>query len=48
LGNQRKEMYDVFKDELVKRKIPFISVWGNQEEREQIIKMEINRIMHLP
>ena len=48
LGNQRKEMYDVFKDELVKRKIPFISVWGNQEEREQIIKKEINRIMHLP
>jgi HTH-type transcriptional repressor of NAD biosynthesis genes len=47
LGNQRKEMYDVFKDELVKRKIPFINVQGNQEEREQIIKRELNRYFHL-
>jgi len=45
LGNQRKEMYDVFKDELVKRKIPFIGVRGSQEEREQIIKKELNRII---
>ena len=47
LGNQRTQMYDVFKDELVKRKIPFIPVRGNQEEREQIIKRELNRYFHL-
>src|SRR5258706_1507806 len=48
LGNQRKEMYDAFKDELVKRNISFINVQGNHEEREQIIKRELNRIMLLP
>ena len=44
LGNQRNEMYDVFKNELVKRKIPFIDVRGNHEEREEIIKKELNRL----
>ncbi len=44
LGNQRKQMYDVFKDELVKRKISFINVRGNHDEREQIIKRELSRL----
>lgn len=42
LGNQQKEMYAVFKNELVKRKIPFINVRGNHDEREQIIKRELS------
>jgi HTH-type transcriptional repressor of NAD biosynthesis genes len=44
LGNQRKEMYAVFKNELVKRKIPLINVRGNLEERERIIKSELDRL----
>ena len=47
LGNQRKEMYDVFKNELVKRKIPFVNVHGNHDVREQIIKRELNRLFSI-
>jgi len=47
LGNQRKEMYDLFKDELVKRNIPFVPVHGNHEERERIIKRELNRLFSI-
>jgi len=44
LGNQRKQMYAVFKEELLKRKIPFVHVHGNHEDREQIIKRALSRL----
>ena len=47
LANERREMYFVFKDELVKRKIPFINVRGNHEEREEIVKSELNRLLEI-
>ncbi len=44
LANRRQGMYSEFKYELVKRKIPFINVQGNYDEREEIIKREMNNL----
>ncbi|HMP99840.1 MAG TPA: ATP-binding protein, partial [Cyclobacteriaceae bacterium] len=45
LGHMRKEMYEIFKNELEKRNIPYIKVQGDWEERKQIIKHAINLLI---
>ncbi len=42
LNGQRGEMMKIFEEELIKRNIQFIRVKGNWEEREEIIKREID------
>ena len=44
LGNQRNEMFDVFKNELEARSIPYIFVKGNWEEREAIVRGAVNKL----
>jgi HTH-type transcriptional repressor of NAD biosynthesis genes len=46
LGERRKEMYDIFKNELLVRNIPFVSVSGNYEGREAIVTKEIDELIH--
>ncbi len=49
LGTKRQEMYIVFKNELLKRKIPFIEVRGNYSEREKILKKYVDSMLpHSP
>ncbi|MBT1702989.1 AAA family ATPase [Chryseosolibacter indicus] len=45
LGEKRVEMYNVFKAELDKRRIPYPLVTGNYEEREQFLQHAINKIL---
>ncbi len=45
LGTQREKMMKVFEDELVKRNIQPIRVKGNWEERETIIKVEVDKLL---
>jgi HTH-type transcriptional repressor of NAD biosynthesis genes len=48
LGDERKreEMYEIFKNELERRNIPFVKVQGDWEEREKIILKEIAKLIH--
>ncbi len=48
LGTRRPEMYTVFKNELLKRKIQFIEVRGDFSEREKMLKDYINSILPHP
>jgi HTH-type transcriptional regulator, transcriptional repressor of NAD biosynthesis genes len=45
LGNRRQEMYEVFKNELDKRKISYLKVSGSYEERERFIRSVIDKIL---
>jgi HTH-type transcriptional repressor of NAD biosynthesis genes len=45
LGTQRQEMYNVFKNELLKREIPFIEVRGDFNQREKIVKEYVDSIL---
>lgn len=45
LPHLRKEMSQLFRSELVKRKIPFIEVKGTWSEREAIVTREIDRML---
>lgn len=45
LNESRDEMYQVFKEELLKRKIPFIEVKGTYAEREQLIRSWIDKMI---
>lgn len=47
LGERRKEMFEVFKAELEARKIPYILVKGNFEERTSFVKKELTKILNL-
>ena len=44
IGERRKEMLDVFKGELDKRNISYVSVTGSWDEREEIIKKEVDKL----
>jgi HTH-type transcriptional repressor of NAD biosynthesis genes len=44
LGERRQEMYTIFKNELLKRKIQFIEIRGDFNEREKMLKNYINSI----
>lgn len=43
---ERQAMYTTFKNELDRRKISYIKVWGSWEKREQIIVDSINSILN--
>lgn len=45
LGDRRKEMYEVFKDNLDRRNIPYLKVSGNYTERESYIKSVVDKIL---
>lgn len=45
LGHQRDAMFNVFKEALEARNIPYILVRGTYEERETIIRKEIDRLL---
>jgi HTH-type transcriptional regulator, transcriptional repressor of NAD biosynthesis genes len=45
LGNRREEMYEFFKKELETRNIDYLKVEGNYEQREKIIRDEIDRML---
>lgn len=44
LNNQRGEMFKMFEEELMKRKIQFVRVKGDWNEREKIIKRELDSL----
>jgi HTH-type transcriptional regulator, transcriptional repressor of NAD biosynthesis genes len=45
LRENRKEMFQVFKSELDKRKLQYILVQGNYEQREELVKREIEKLI---
>jgi HTH-type transcriptional repressor of NAD biosynthesis genes len=45
LGHQREAMFNVFKDALEVRNIPYVLVRGSYEEREAIVRKEIDRLL---
>ena len=45
LGQRRNEMFEIFMNELVKRKIPFIKVRGDFQQREAIVRKEIDNLL---
>ncbi len=45
LGEKRKELFEVFKMELIKRSIQYIPINGSWKEREEMIKREINKFL---
>ncbi len=45
LGDRRKEMYEVFKDKLDRRSIPYLKVSGSYEEREEYIRSVIDKML---
>lgn len=46
MGDRRKEMYAIFKNELDKRSIPYIEIKGNYEERELMVKRIIEKMFN--
>ena len=48
LGDEKKreEMYEIFKNELVRRNISYVNVQGDWDEREKIIEREIAKLIH--
>lgn len=45
LGNRREHMMEVFRNELVQRRIEYVNVSGSYEQREQIISAELARLL---
>lgn len=45
LGERRREMYEVFKGELDKRKISYIVVSGSYAEREGIVRRKLDKML---
>lgn len=45
LPEKRQEMHRIFKEELVKRGLPFIEISGDYAAREAAVHREINRIL---
>ncbi|MEJ7645223.1 MAG: AAA family ATPase [Chryseolinea sp.] len=46
LGHVRETMLSVFREELLRRKVPFIFVRGDYEMREQMMVKEIDKLMN--
>jgi HTH-type transcriptional regulator, transcriptional repressor of NAD biosynthesis genes len=44
LGDRRVEMFNIFKNELNKRKIPYTLVQGTFEERDRIISSQLRKL----
>jgi HTH-type transcriptional repressor of NAD biosynthesis genes len=45
LGDQRPKMFTMFKEELVRRNVPFIIIRGNYDEREQLAIATIDGLL---
>ncbi len=45
LGNQRIEMFNVFKEELEKRNIPYKLVKGSYQQRQEFVRTEIDSLL---
>jgi len=45
LGNRRTEMMRIFKSELGKRKVPYVLVQGNYQQREELVTAAINKLL---
>ena len=45
LGDRRKEMFEVFRNELDLRKIPYILVSGDWDQRREVIRREVDKII---
>jgi HTH-type transcriptional repressor of NAD biosynthesis genes len=45
LGDRRKEMYEVFRQELVTRDIAYTVVSGSYAEREKLVRTEVNKML---
>jgi len=45
LGHRRTEMYDVFRQELVKRNVAWTDVRGNYEQREALIRAKVDELL---
>lgn len=45
LGERRAEMYGIFRNELVRRKIRFVPVTGDYDLRETIVRKEIDSLL---
>ena len=45
LGHKRVEMYQIFKENLDKRGIPYIKVSGNWEERKNRVVEAVNKLL---
>jgi HTH-type transcriptional regulator, transcriptional repressor of NAD biosynthesis genes len=45
LGHRRGEMYEIFRNELVKRNIDYLKVEGDYEEREKSIRTVIDQML---
>lgn len=45
LGNRREQMFTIFKNELERRGMAYILVKGNWDERERIVKSEIDKYL---
>jgi nicotinamide riboside kinase len=47
-NDKRKEMFEVFRTELGKRNINYLPVRGTWEEREKLLKNEVDRLLKKP
>jgi HTH-type transcriptional repressor of NAD biosynthesis genes len=45
LGDRRLEMYNIFRDELMRRRIPYIPVSGDFEKRESIVREHVDKLL---
>jgi HTH-type transcriptional repressor of NAD biosynthesis genes len=45
LDNRREEMYGIFRNELLQRKIAFIAVSGSFDQREALVRAEIDKLI---
>lgn len=45
LGHKRKEMTDKFRSALEKRDIPYVLVQGTWEERFEVIRGEVDKLL---
>ncbi|MEY4929951.1 MAG: hypothetical protein RI909_675, partial [Bacteroidota bacterium] len=45
LHDQRAYMFTLFKDELVKRKLPFIEIKGSYAQRENLLRNYFDRML---
>ena len=45
LGHKRVEMYQIFKENLDKRGLPYIKVWGSWEERKNRVVEAVNKLL---
>ena len=45
LGEKREQMFKIFKEELDNRKIKYVLVRGNYDQREKIVRREVDQLL---